>query len=116
MTFLRLLPSFLSGVLLGAHFLRWGNIFLVLLSVAFPFMILARRRWAKIAVQCFLAFGTFVWLLVAWKIGQDRMAMGMPWIRMAVILSCVAAFNVAAALLLQGGRMRDWFRFQPKDL
>lgn len=110
MAFLRLLPTFLSGLLLGAHFLRTGNPLLVLMSVIFPAVVFARRKWAKIAVQCGLGFAAFVWLLSAWRIAQERIMVDAAWGRMAVILGVVAAFNVLAALLLQGKRMRDWFR------
>jgi hypothetical protein len=112
MTFLYLLPSFLSGLLLGAHFLRIGNMPLLIFSILFPALIFIRRKWAKVAVQVYLLFGVFVWVLVTWRIAQDRIAFGVPWGRMAAILGTVAALNLAAAFLLQSKKLKKWFRLQ----
>jgi len=99
-TFARTIPAFLSGLLLGAHFLRDGNILLVLASVAFPFFVLARARWAKISVRCFLVGGALIWIHTAMLLANARMLAGQSWGRMAVILGAVAAFNLLAAALI----------------
>ena len=44
MNIVRLLPIFLSGLLLGAHFFRMRMYLLVVASLAFPFVLLVPRR------------------------------------------------------------------------
>lgn len=99
--FLRLLPTVLSALLLGAHFLRSGNLALVAACIAFPLVLLARRAWALRAAQAFLAFAAGTWVWTAFTIAERRIEAGQPWARMAVILGVVALLAVIAALLLQ---------------
>lgn len=114
MLFLRLLPAVLGSVLLGAHFLRWGNILLAAALAAFPFALALRAPWVKRAFEAVLAVGVLVWLSTAVRLGAARMESGEPWMRMACILGGVAAFNGLALWLLQGERMRAFFNVKPQ--
>lgn len=97
----RLLPTVLSALLLGAHFLRSGNLVLVAACAAFPLVLLFRREWAVRATQAFLAVAAGTWAWTAFEIAQRRIAAGQPWARMAAILAAVALLAVLAAGLLQ---------------
>ena len=114
MLFLRLLPAILGSILLGAHFLRWGNILLAAALAAFPFALALRAPWVKRAFEVLLAVGVLVWLSTAVRLGAARMEAGVPWMRMACILGGVAAFNGLAIWLLQGERMRAFFNVKPR--
>ncbi|MBI3297955.1 MAG: hypothetical protein HYZ75_07320 [Elusimicrobia bacterium] len=110
MTYLRLLPAVLACVILGAHFLRGGHVFLAAGLAAFPFALALREPWVKRAFEILLGVGAMVWVATALDLGAARMAADAPWLRMACILGGVAAFNGLAILLLQGDRMRGFFR------
>lgn len=97
----RLLPTVLSALLLGAHFLRSGNLVLVAACAAFPLVLLFRREWAVRATQAFLAVAAGTWAWTAFTIAERRIEAGQPWARMAAILGVVALLAVIAALLLQ---------------
>jgi len=71
---LRLLPVMLSFVLLAAHFFRAGNTALVLVSLACPLVLLARRSWVPPAVQFALVLGGLEWIRRATELVLQRQA------------------------------------------
>lgn len=91
--------------LLGAHFWRAGGWPLVAACAALmPVALLAQRRWLQRLVQAALVAGTLEWLWTAFRIAQQRDALGAPWGRMALILGAVALLTATAAWWL--GRRR----------
>ena len=78
----RAIPTILSAVLLAAHFLRDGQIFVVVLCLL---------------LQGLLVIGALEWLRTLWTMVQVRQAMDEPWTRLALILGVVAAFTLATA-------------------
>jgi hypothetical protein len=92
----------LSGLLIGAHFLRSGVLPLVALGLAFPLLLAVRRRWATVVVQLALLLAAAEWTRTLGAFYQVRRADGAPWVRMAVILGAVALIAVASAILIHG--------------
>jgi hypothetical protein len=108
--FWRLIPVFLSAVLLAAHFSRAGASALALLSLAFPLLLLIRQPWAARMVQLALVLGGLEWLRTARGYVQRRMELGEPWTRLMIILGVVALLTWASALALRSPRLRPiWF-------
>lgn len=95
------MPVIISALLLSAHFLRAGRLLLVAISLAFPLLLLVRRRWAARAVQLVLVLGAAEWVRTALAIVHERQDAGLPWVRSVVILGVVAIFTAATALVLQ---------------
>lgn len=97
---LRRTPATLAALLLGAHFLRAGDIALLaacLLLAVLPFLPWRAATWiARLA----LATGAVSWVLTAFQIAAARRAAGAPYVRMAWILGSVAAFTALAAVIL----------------
>jgi hypothetical protein len=106
MTFLLVLPAALSFWVLGAHYLREGNLALVVLCAAMPTLLLLRQRWVLRALQFLLVLGCVAWLLTAWELLQERMARHEASLRMVLILGAVAAFCLVAAALLGVERVK----------
>lgn len=105
MTFLRRLPALLALLLLGAHFLRFGQLPLVLLCLGLLVPLFVPRSWAQALVRWALALGTLVWV---WTLAQDvqtRLTLGEPWIRLVAILGAVAVFTAGSSWLLRARRM-----------
>ncbi|MDX1581975.1 MAG: hypothetical protein R3338_00070 [Thermoanaerobaculia bacterium] len=101
MRFVRVVPAVLSVILLAAHFLRAGNLWLVALVLASPLILLIRHPAAVRALQVLLAVGFVEWLYTTWVLASMRDAAGMPWGRMLVILGGVALFTLFSAILLE---------------
>lgn len=97
MNVIRLLPVFLSSLLMAAHCLRSGSSVLAGCSLAFPFLLLVPQKWAARTVQICLLIGMLEWFRTLYLIANQRIEMGMPWTRLAIILGSVAIFTGASA-------------------
>lgn len=94
-------PIVLSLLLLAAHFLRFGNTLIVVAIVALLGLLFVRRWWVARLMQFVLVLGALEWLRTVVMLVQQRMAIGEPYLRMAVILGIVVAVTIGAALLFQ---------------
>ena len=103
----RIVLYWLAALLLGAHFLRAGNIAVVALCLATPLLFLWRKRWSLLLLQL-LAYGAAAtWIVVAYQLIELRQRSGQPWTVAAIILGSVALFTVAAGLLLNSRAIKD---------
>ncbi len=104
---LRISLYIVAALLLGAHFLRAGDLALVALCVAAPLLFLYRGRWSLLALQ-FLAYcATGTWIGVAIRLIQLRQQSGQPWSAAALILGSVALLTLVAGLLLNSRAIRE---------
>ena len=101
MKILRISLVILSALLLAAHFLRSGNLVVVVLVGAAPLLLLFRSPWAVRLLQIFLCFGTLEWGRTSLVLYRFRVAGGEPWLRMVLILGVVASITILSAILLE---------------
>jgi hypothetical protein len=104
------IPVVLSLVILGAHFMRYGNlvgafVFLVLIALLF-----VRRAWVARLMQVVLVLGAFEWVRTLYELVQVRAAHGQPFTRMTAILGIVAAVTFCSALLFQSAALKRIYR------
>ena len=105
MNALLLLPLLALG-LLGAHFYRAAAWPLVGLCVVLVVLLAWRRAWVARLVQVALVLGALEWLWTAFWLVQQRLALGQPWLRLALILGAVAALTAASALVFRSAALR----------
>jgi glucose-6-phosphate-specific signal transduction histidine kinase len=108
-TFLHLLPALLSLLVLGAHFLRAGNLLLLGVALGLMAILLVRRWWAARAVQVALLLGMAEWARTLVELAGARARAGEPYARLVAILAGVALATGLSALALRTGRARRWF-------
>ena len=106
MTLLLTLPAVLSLIVLGAHFYRAGDWPITLLCLALTGLLALPRAWVARVVQVALVLGAAEWIWTAVDFVQQRMSLGAPWMRLALILGAVAAFALLAAALFQTRRLK----------
>jgi hypothetical protein len=106
---LGIVPAVLAFLLLAAHFYRAGAMLLVPVCVVLAVVVCLRRTWAQRAAQAALMLGSLEWIRTLFAFAADRVALGRPWARLAVILGAVVAFTLLAAWLLQATRARRWY-------
>lgn len=99
--------TFVSGLLIAAHFLRHGLHPLVTVAVAFPMLLFIRKPWATRAVQILLVLSAFLWLHTLVTLAVERRAAAQPWIRMAIILGVVVFFTAWNAFAVRHRKMKD---------
>ncbi len=84
---------------LAAHAFRAGSpggaIFWLVASI----LAVAPLSWKSWALAGLLGFGTWLWGDITFTLVQQRMALGLPWLRLAAILGVVTAVCLVAALL-----------------
>jgi len=109
MNFLRLLPVFISFLMLAAHFFRAGQTPIVILLMSTLFLLLVRRNWVPWLIQLILVLAAVEWLRTLFVIAQVRIHMGEPWIRMAMILGAVALLTVLSGLVFRTAALQAWY-------
>ena len=97
----RALPVVLSALLLAAHFYRSRSLALVAVSLALPLLLLVRERWSARVVQAGLVLGALEWVRTLAFFAGQRMEVGRPWGRLAVILGVVAALTALSAFAVR---------------
>ena len=100
----------LSLLLLAAHFLRFGNPGLCLAAASLAALAVTRRAWVRVALAAALAAGLPIWVGAWTAVLTARMATGLPWLRMSLILAAVAGLNVVSLVWLLRGGGRGVFR------
>ncbi len=91
----------LSAVLLGAHFLRAGQLVLAGASAAAPLLLAVRRPWAPVLLRVLLLLAAAEWIRTALVLIRRRAADGESWTRLAIILGAVVLLTAGAALAVR---------------
>ena len=110
MTVLRLFPVALALLVLGAHFLRAGNLAAVAAALFAALLLFVRRPWAARALQVGLGLGALEWLRTLALLAGERRAAGVPYLRMTLILAGVAFATALSLLAFRSRRVREHFR------
>ena len=97
MIFLRVAPVFISMLLIAAHFLRSGFFIVAGVSLAVPVLLFIPKRRSTRIVQFCLVLASLEWFITLYDLVTQRIAAGMPWSRLAVILGVVAIFTGMSA-------------------
>lgn len=108
-----LIPAVLSCLLLAAHFLRQGSMFLTGVSLAVPLMLFIRHRSIVRLFQVVLAIAAMEWVRTMAVSAARRFDAGDPWQRMSIILGAVALWTIGSALLFETPPLRRRYR-RPK--
>ena len=106
MNFVRLLPVFISILLISAHFQRAGYSIMAILCLLAPGMLFFTNRWPPRVLQVLLILAALEWARTLVHLVQLRMEYGMDWGRLAIILGCVTLWTAASALIFQHREIR----------
>ena len=104
-----LLAPLLALVLLAAHFYRAAAWPWLLATLALLPLLALRRAWVPRVLQGALLAGAAEWLWTAALLAQQRLALGQPWLRMALILGAVALLTLGAALVFRSAGLQARF-------
>jgi len=109
MRFVRMLPVIFAGIIFSAHVLRFYGVILALLSFLFIFTLLAGKRWVLRVWQVYLSGATLVWISATIGFIRYRMAVGMPWGRLALIMGVVIALTVFSIFWLENKKVKEYY-------
>lgn len=103
---LHLLPVVLSLLVLAAHFLRAGNLLMVIVLLTIVGLLAVRRPWAAYTAQAALVIGVVEWIRTLITLAAERAKSGEPGERMVLILGSVAFVTGFSTLVFGTARMR----------
>ncbi|MDH3273620.1 MAG: hypothetical protein OEM64_06005 [Gammaproteobacteria bacterium] len=109
------IPIVLSLVILGAHFMRYGNLAGVIVFLGLIALLFVRRAWVARLMQVVLVLGAIEWVRTLYELAQARAALGQPFIRMTLILGVVVAVSFCSALLFQLPALKRIYRLDRSD-
>jgi hypothetical protein len=78
----------------------------MIVCVAAPLILLVRKPWVLTVGPCLLTVAGAIWTYILIDLVQVRMALGTPWLRLAVILSSVAILTFASAFIFRTRRFK----------
>ena len=104
------MPIVLSLVVLGVHFMRYGNSAGVIASAVLIALLIVRRPWVARLTQVALVLGALEWVRTLYMLMQVRVAQDQPFVRMIIILGVVAAVTLGSALLFQSPVLKKYYR------
>ena len=106
------IAAIMALLLLGAHFLRRGDLGFVVVCLALCLAVLVRRRgWTRIVIAA-LVLGAGVWLRTLATGVAERAAIHEGAFRLAAILGAVLLFTLGAAFaLLSATHRREGWRW-----
>ncbi len=104
------LPVILSLVILGAHFMRYGNSIGVFGALVLIALLIVRQPWVARLMQVLLILGALEWVRTIYELVQLRAGYGQPFARMIVILGVVVAVTFCSALLFQTPGLKKIYR------
>lgn len=102
MPVLRRLPAALALLGLGALALRLGLPFVLAVPVTVGLLglLFLPKALVQTSLSVLLGLGSLAWTNLAWVRVQERLALDLSWLRLALILGAVALFTAWAAWLL----------------
>lgn len=106
----RLAAPILAFLLLGASFMRAGDLLMMTLCGVLLLLLFVPRPWAAWLAQLALVLAALRWLWLTWMLAGMRAAMGVPYARMVAILGTVALLTLLAALVFRSRRLRRFYR------
>ena len=99
-----------AALLLGAHFLRQGNLAMVALCLAAPLLFFYHRRWVLLLLQVMAYGAAATWIVTLLHVVEQRQLTGRPWTAAAAILASVALLSLVAGLLLNSRSLGERYR------
>lgn len=105
-----LLAPALALAVLAAHFYRAAAWPLLLVCLLLITLLGLRRAWVARLLPWLLLAGSLEWLWTLALLLQQRLALGQPWQRLALILGLVALLTAASALVFRSARLRRHYR------
>lgn len=96
-SFLQILPVGISLLLIGAHFLRSGDLVLMGLSVVCIGLLFVKKPLIARLTQVVLVLATVEWIYTTYVFASIRMENGLPYVRLVIILSVVVCLTLSSA-------------------
>lgn len=109
MIFIRLLPIIFADILMAAHFLRFYGLLPALIILVLLLTLMIRNKWIIYLWQILLLAATLLWMDTTIDLVQIRIAQGIPWGRLLIIMIVVMLFTIFAGVWLENKKLKAFF-------
>ena len=106
-------PIVLSLLVLAAHFLRGGALWIAVAVLGVLGLLFIRRAWVARLIQVVLLLAALEWTRPLVVLAMRRSEQGEPFLRLTLILGGVVAVTLISAVLFETKRMRRLYRSSP---
>jgi hypothetical protein len=96
-------------ILLAAHFSRGNHNVLAIISLLIPFLFFIKQKWVIISLEVIAYLAALVWLYGAYEYIQLRIATGDDWVRLLIIMGCVALYTAWTGIFLRSDKIKDTY-------
>lgn len=110
MILIRLLPLILATLLFAAHVMRFNGLPAALLILALLFTLFVPRSWILNLWQVLIGLALIEWLRTAIILINMRLALDLPYMRLAVIMVAVILFNGLVIYWLNHKKLRRFYK------
>jgi len=110
MNLIKLLPVIISLFLMGAHFYRAGLMPAAVIVSVVPILLFVPHRWVVRIIQALLGIGSIEWIITLSRLVSRRQALGMPWIRLALILGSVSMIAFGSIFMFRLKSLRTRYK------
>lgn len=97
-------------LLVGAHFLRSGDMVLVGAALVLMGLLAVRRAWAAHMARLALFLSALVWLRALVGMAAMRYSMELPFLRLTLILGAVMVLTVGSMFVFLHPAVRRFYR------
>ncbi len=103
----RLIPIYLSFMIIGAHFLRNRLIGVALMCFAAGFALQIKRKWVANVFTILLVIISIDWVSTAFNFYMERKMKGEPYMRMLIIIGVVSLISLCSTLIFKQKKMKE---------
>jgi hypothetical protein len=110
MIVVRLLPVIISALLISAHILRFHGLTATILCLSLLITLCFRNPWTLRMWQIFLSIAALIWVWTTVNLVHLRVELGLPWVRLAIILISVIVFTLFTVIWLETKSLKAFYR------
>ncbi len=115
MLIVRLLPLIFSTILIAAHIMRFYGLEAAILMLLLPATLFIRNLWTLKFWQVLHGVFVVMWIFVSINLVQTRMALNMPWVRLAIIMVVVTLFTAFSGLWLENKKIKQAYNHKNNE-
>ncbi len=108
--FWRLAPMVFADLLFAAHVLRFYGFLPAILILAFGLTLLIKKSWLPGIWQILLLFAIGEWIRVTIEFVRYRLAMGMPYFRLIIIMGAIILFFIFVIFWWQNKKIQLYYK------
>ena len=107
--FFRLLPVIFATILFAAHIMRFTSLYPALAVLALLATLFIRKNWIPYMWQILTGLAIIEWLRTTIMFVQMRLDVGLPYLRLLVIMGVVILFNVYVLISLRNKKLQAFY-------